>query len=218
MKNVVFARSVVFALVLLSSASVTHAQSLLLSPRVEFSDVRSGAPKSYWGKSAVGYGTFQFSSPEGILTCTMEAADAIARLQFGTVGLSAGELAKYYGKTVRVSVKVKGNIVNLDKDGLGPLLMLELSRSGKGVKLQSGPFMTPSADSTRPPRVEPTVGNVPPTTLEIITTLPQGTDKLLVICYLHNAQGLLEWSDLKAEVLAEPAQVTHPVPVELPLP
>jgi hypothetical protein len=216
MKRSLHSRALSFALALLATAA--SAQSLLLSPQVEFVGTQPTAPKSYWGKASVGYGTFEFSSPGGILTCHMEAPDAVARLQFGAVGASAEELARYYGKTIRVSVKVKGSVANLDKDGLGPMLMLELSRGGKGIKLQSGPFMTPSPDPARPPRVEPTVGDVPPTTLEIITTLPQGTDKVLVICFLHNAQGRLEWSDLRAEVLAEPARLTHPSPAELPAP
>jgi hypothetical protein len=190
------------------------AQDLLLRPSVKFNGTMRTAPQSYWGVANQGKGSFEFTSENNTLVTRMWSTEGTARLQLGAAGVPAATLKEFAGRTVRISALVSGRIETLaDDGGLGPVLQVEFSGKNGRALLATGPHLTESNSTTLPPRVEGMVGDVPPTRLEIVTRVPRNTEKLIVLCYLMNATGELEWREVKAEIVPERI-LTHPAPAD----
>lgn len=201
---------------LVGAATLARADFVsLLAPAPVLNRTVTAAPRGYYANVKDGNGAFEFFSERGALVCRMTAAEAAGRLQFGARSIEGEALAAHAGKTLRVTVQVRGVIGELKDKGVGPLLRVEFQRGKDVVKLQAGPVMRegPRADSL--PVVEPSIGIIPPTRLQIITRIPRGAERLAVLCYLADGSGHLEWSDLRVEVTDEALRLTHPVPETL---
>ena len=189
--------------------------SILDEPTHKLNGPQANAPRRWWAPQAAGgKGTFEFSpaadaGANGFVAT--QRADTPARMQVGAVAVAGPDLAPLWGRPIRVHAEVRGNITALGEQGEGAVLSLELGDAGRGDRFVLGPKQSQSKPGAKP-KITPSLGEFPWTSLEAVFRLPKFTTKINPLLYLMNSAGELQWRDIRLEVVADDTPVTVNLP------
>ncbi len=167
--------------------------SLLRFGPMAIKEESARAPSGFWAGFASGRGHYRFFKDDGDVIAE-QVSEGVARLQLGA-GIDPAKLTDLWGKLITVSADVRGRIDVGGAEG-GAVLVVELSGPGQGARVELAPRV--STDAAGRARIEPLQGELDWTTLRATLRVPHQTTKIVMLMYLMNAQGQLQWRRINA--------------------
>jgi hypothetical protein len=174
---------------------------VLLNPKAMIA--KSGQkPAGFFTNIGAGQGDITFARDDQGRTVARMVGRELARLQYGST-VEGKRLEPFPGKLLRVSVEVRGKIVQRKAGSEGIALVVELSGlAGQGANQLLSP-RPGKAGANAKLDLQPLEGELPWTKMAATFRLPDNTTKLGVLMYLLNATGEVEWRDPVLETVPE---------------